>query len=63
MDWDFWRIDWPNIAVVFALAVVPFFVIAMPPASDEQRLSFQQVGASLPVAMLDSGSQSLGRPE
>jgi hypothetical protein len=27
MGWDFWRIEWPNAALLFALAVTPFFAI------------------------------------
>ena len=53
MNWDFWRIDWPNAAVVFALAIVPLFALALHLTSGEQQLSVKEVGASLPVAMLD----------
>ena len=24
MGWDFWRIEWPNAALLFALALTPF---------------------------------------
>jgi hypothetical protein len=27
MGWDFWRIEWPNAALLFALAVTPLVVI------------------------------------
>jgi hypothetical protein len=27
MGWDFWRIEWPNAAVLFALAAVPCVAI------------------------------------
>ena len=27
MGWDFWRIEWPNAALLFALALTPFVAI------------------------------------
>ncbi len=63
MNWDFWRIDWPNIAAVFALAVTPFFAMAVHVANDQEGPSFQRVGRSLPVVMLDAGSPILVRSE
>jgi hypothetical protein len=27
MGWDFWRIEWPNAALLFALAVTPLVAI------------------------------------
>jgi hypothetical protein len=52
MNWDFWRIDWPNAAAVFALAIVPVFALALHLTSDEQP-SIKEVGGSLPMATLD----------
>ena len=54
MDWDFWRIDWPNAAAVFALAVVPFFAMAIHMTSDGPQPSIREAGTS--VAILDTAS-------
>ena len=53
MNWDFWRVTLPNAAVVFALAAVPFFAMALHLASDERPSAIQEAGASLPLAMID----------
>jgi hypothetical protein len=53
MSWDFWRIVWPNAAIVFALATVPFLAMALHITSDERPAAIQEVGTSPPVAMPD----------
>ena len=58
MDWDFWRIAWPNAAIVAALAAVPFFAMALHITSDERPATIQEVGAPLPLAMLDASSSA-----
>jgi hypothetical protein len=61
MSWDFWRIAWPNAAIVAALAAVPFFAMALNVTSDERASAVQEVGVSLPIAMADGSS--LPRPQ
>lgn len=56
MNWDFWRIVWPNAAIVVALAAVPFFAMALHITSDAPPAVIQEVGAPLPLAMLDNPS-------
>ena len=56
MNWDFWRIVWPNAAVVVALAAVPFFAMALHITSDERPAAIQEVGTPLPLAMLEGPS-------
>jgi hypothetical protein len=41
MGWDFWRIAWPNAAVVVALAVVPVWVIFTHSSGISQRTSIE----------------------
>jgi len=51
MSWDFWRFAWPNVAIVFALAIVPFFAIALHIISGERP---PVIGAPVPIAIVDS---------
>jgi len=54
MSWDFWRISWPNAAIVFALAMVPFFATVLHIISDERPPVIRGVGAPEPIAIVDS---------
>jgi len=56
MNWDFWRIAWPNAAIVAALAAVPFFAMALHITADDRPAAIQEVGAPVPLAMLDDSS-------
>jgi hypothetical protein len=50
MSWDFWRIDWPNVAAIFALAVLPVITVITHTASDKRETSMQVTAESLPVS-------------
>jgi hypothetical protein len=50
MNWDFWRIDWPNVAAIFALAVLPVITVITYTANDKCETSMQVIAESLPVS-------------
>jgi hypothetical protein len=50
MNWDFWRIDWPNAAAIFALAILPVFAALVHMASEERQPPIQ-VAAASPTAI------------
>ena len=42
MGWEFWRIEWPTAAVVFALAMVPVWLFFTHSTGISQRTSIEQ---------------------
>jgi hypothetical protein len=66
MGWDFWRIEWPNAALLFALALTPFVAIfgfglsaAQYPATE----IVSQPGSALAVADKDGQVRELSPSE
>jgi hypothetical protein len=53
MNWDFCRIAWPNVAVIVALATVPFFAMALHMRQGEGPPIIQEIGVSPPLAMVE----------
>ena len=60
MGWDFWRIEWPNAAVVFALAVVPVWVFFAHSTGISQRTSIEL--ANEPVSTTIVMTDQRGHP-
>jgi hypothetical protein len=55
MGWDFWRIAWPNAALVFALAVVPVWVLLTHSTGTSQQTSIEPANepVSTTIVMMD----------
>ena len=50
MSWEFWRIDSPNVAAIFALAVFPVITVVTHTVSDKRETAMQVIAESLPVS-------------
>jgi hypothetical protein len=55
MGWDFWRIAWPNAALVFALAAVPVWVLLTHSTGASHRTPIELANepVSTTIAMTD----------
>jgi hypothetical protein len=61
MGWDFWRIEWPTAAIVFALAVVPVWVFFTHSTGTSHRTSIEL--ASEPESTAIAMAEQRGHPQ
>ena len=63
MGWDFWRIEWPNAALLFALALTPFVAILGLGSNASQSPATEIVAETgSPLAIADKNEQRREQP-